>query len=76
MDEAPGQKKKTRVTLTSGGTGEYQMNQSQTTKKSTKTTLYAFLFFMALFLFGINANEPQRVLEQAWNICLDCIGIG
>ncbi|MCX5869060.1 MAG: CD1871A family CXXC motif-containing protein [Deltaproteobacteria bacterium] len=27
-------------------------------------------------MVGIATNEPQRVLEQAWNICLDCIGIG
>jgi len=39
-------------------------------------TIVSFLLFISLFIFGINANEPQRVLEQAWNICLDCIGIG
>jgi len=41
-----------------------------------RLTIFSLLLFMSLFLFGINANEPQRVLEQAWNICLDCIGIG
>jgi len=47
-------------------------------KKQTfsRLTIFSFFFFLSLFLFGINANEPQRVLEQAWNICLDCIGIG
>jgi hypothetical protein len=34
------------------------------------------LFFLAIFFVGVAVNEPQRVLEQAWNICLDCIGIG
>lgn len=33
-------------------------------------------FFLLLFLLGVASNEPQRVMEQAWNICLDCIGIG
>jgi len=33
-------------------------------------------FFVILFLIGIALNEPQRVLEQAWQICLDCMGIG
>ena len=42
----------------------------------SRLTLFSFAIFLALLLFGINANEPQRVLEQAWNICLDCIGIG
>jgi len=51
-------------------------------KKNTKNTRLRFatllplIVFLALFLFGVNAGEPQRVLEQAWNICLDCIGIG
>lgn len=45
-------------------------------KKLNRIMLFSFVFFLALFLFGVNANEPQRVLEQAWNICLDCIGIG
>lgn len=48
------------------------------TKKTTHI-LYRFVpltFFLILLLVGIAVNEPQRVLEQAWNICLDCIGIG
>lgn len=33
-------------------------------------------FFVILLMTGIALNEPQRVLEQAWQICLDCMGIG
>jgi len=33
-------------------------------------------FFAALFLAGISAGEPERVLDQAIRICLSCIGIG
>jgi len=44
--------------------------------KISKRTLFSIILFLSLFLFGINANEPGRVLEQAKNICLDCIGIG
>jgi len=33
-------------------------------------------FFLMLFLLGVANNEPARVMEQAWSICLACIGIG
>lgn len=33
-------------------------------------------FFLALFLAGVISGEPSRVLEQSWQICLSCIGIG
>ncbi len=52
------------------------MKKSQKFKALPLSTLVPLLVFLALFLFGINAGEPQRVLEQAWNICLECIGIG
>ncbi len=45
-------------------------------KRLSRIMIVSFLFFLSLFFFGVNVNEPQRVLEQAWNICLDCIGIG
>lgn len=38
--------------------------------------------FVAIFIFlvfgviGISFGEPSRVLEQATQICLSCIGIG
>jgi len=38
--------------------------------------------FVAIFIFfvlgavGISLGEPSRVLEQATQICLSCIGIG
>jgi hypothetical protein len=48
------------------------------TKKKSKILVrfIPLVFFLILFMIGIATNEPQRVLEQAWNICLDCIGIG
>lgn len=33
-------------------------------------------FFLILFSIGVAVDEPGRVLEQAWQICLSCIGIG
>lgn len=48
------------------------------TKKKLQI-IYRFIpltLFLILFLIGIALNEPQRVLEQAWSICLSCIGIG
>jgi len=41
-----------------------------------KTPLYLSLFFLALLLVGIAIDEPGRVLEQARQICLSCIGVG
>jgi len=52
------------------------MKKKHVERRISKLTIFSFILFLSLFLFGINANEPNRVLEQAWNICLDCIGIG
>ncbi len=29
-----------------------------------------------LWIVGAASGEPSRVLEQAWQVCLSCIGIG
>ena len=34
------------------------------------------LFFLILGMIGISLGEPSRVLKQATQICLSCIGIG
>jgi len=36
----------------------------------------AIFFFLLLGAIGISLGEPSRVLEQATQICLSCIGIG
>jgi hypothetical protein len=41
-----------------------------------KTPFIFLLLFVILLLIGIAAGEPMRVLEQARQICLSCIGIG
>jgi len=41
-----------------------------------KLPLAVSLFFLLLWLAGIATGEPRRVLEQAWQVCLSCIGIG
>ena len=33
-------------------------------------------FFLLLWFAGISMGEPVRVLEQAVQVCLSCIGIG
>ncbi|MEW6218984.1 MAG: CD1871A family CXXC motif-containing protein [Thermodesulfobacteriota bacterium] len=33
-------------------------------------------FFVLLWMLGVAAGEPRRVLEQAVQLCLSCIGIG
>lgn len=42
-------------------------------RKAPFVVLSAFLF---LWLIGVATGEPGRVLEQAVQICLSCIGIG
>lgn len=32
--------------------------------------------FLLLWLIGVATGEPARVLEQAVQVCLSCIGIG
>ena len=32
--------------------------------------------FLLLWLIGVATGEPARVLEQAVQVCLSCIGLG
>lgn len=32
--------------------------------------------FLILWMIGVATGEPARVLEQAIQVCLSCIGIG
>ena len=46
-------------------------------KKKLRIAPFVVLaFFLCLFLAGVISGEPSRVLEQSWQICLSCIGIG
>ncbi len=48
-------------------------------KKKThmrKLPFVVLVFFLVLFMAGVLSGEPSRVLEQSWQICLSCIGIG
>jgi hypothetical protein len=45
-------------------------------QKIAKAPFLAILFFLILGAIGISLGEPSRVLEQATQICLSCIGIG
>jgi hypothetical protein len=41
-----------------------------------RAPFFLLAIFLLLFMTGIALGEPTRVLEQAWSICLSCIGIG
>lgn len=41
-----------------------------------KRAIVSLLFFLLLAAVGIGFGEPSRVLQQATQICLSCIGIG
>jgi hypothetical protein len=45
-------------------------------QKIRKAPLLAIFIFLVLGIIGITLEEPSRVLEQATQICLSCIGIG
>ncbi|MCK5069535.1 MAG: hypothetical protein KAR01_03305 [Desulfocapsa sp.] len=44
--------------------------------KIRKAPFVAIFIFLVLGAVGITLGEPSRVLEQATQICLACIGIG
>lgn len=46
------------------------------TKKRKVIPFVIILFFILLGVMGISLDEPSRVLNQATQICLSCIGIG
>lgn len=45
-------------------------------RKIRRAPFVAILIFLILGAIGISLGEPSRVLEQATQICLPCIGIG
>lgn len=45
-------------------------------QKIRRTPFLVILIFVILGAIGISLKEPSRVLEQATQICLSCIGIG
>jgi hypothetical protein len=45
-------------------------------KKIRKAPFVTILFFLIMAIAGIMTGEVNRVLEQAVQVCLSCIGIG
>lgn len=43
---------------------------------SAKITYLLLVFFLLLFIVGINLGEVDAVFEKGVAICLSCIGIG
>lgn len=41
-----------------------------------KAPFVVISFFLLLWLIGVATGEPARILEQAVQVCLSCIGIG
>lgn len=44
--------------------------------KIEKIPFVVIFFFILIWIAGVVSGEPTRVLEQAVQICLSCIGIG
>ena len=44
--------------------------------KIRKASFVAILISLIICSIGISLGEPSRVLEQARQVCLACIGIG
>ncbi len=51
-------------------------NKKRPEAKIRKAPFIVIFVFLALGAVGISLGEPSRVLEQATQICLSCIGIG
>ncbi|MDD5758586.1 MAG: hypothetical protein PHI06_05845 [Desulfobulbaceae bacterium] len=41
-----------------------------------KAPFFIIIFFLIMAIVGISLDEPGRVLEQSWQVCLSCIGVG
>ncbi|MDG4475814.1 CD1871A family CXXC motif-containing protein [Thiovibrio frasassiensis] len=50
-----------------------ESHHKRSLRKGPFVVIPAFLF---LWLIGVATGEPSRVLEQALQVCLSCIGIG
>ncbi|MBC8316780.1 MAG: hypothetical protein H8E41_02675 [Desulfobulbaceae bacterium] len=53
--------------------------KKRSVKEKRKIRILPFVVltvFLFVFLAGVLTGEPSRVLEQSWQICLSCIGIG
>ncbi len=44
--------------------------------KIRKGPMITLTIFLCLWIIGNATGEPNRILEQAWQVCLSCIGIG
>lgn len=44
--------------------------------KIRKSPFIVLSVFLVVWMAGIATGEPARVLEQALQVCLSCIGIG
>ncbi len=52
------------------------MEKKQASKQEVKITPFVvIIIFLILGMIGISLDEPSRVLNQATQICLSCIGI-
>jgi hypothetical protein len=53
------------------------MEEKQVTKHKIKLVPFGvIIIFLILGVIGISLDEPSRVLNQATQICLSCIGLG
>ena len=48
----------------------------KTRKRVRVAPFVTILFFLIMGIFGIMTGEVSRVLAQAVQVCLSCIGIG
>ncbi|MGV1100180.1 CD1871A family CXXC motif-containing protein [Thiovibrio sp. JS02] len=49
---------------------------SHNARRIRKAPFAVLTFFLLLWLIGVATGEPGRVMEQAIQVCLSCIGIG
>ncbi len=52
------------------------VESGKTSKQIRVAPFVVILIFVIMGIFGIMTGEVSRVLEQAVQVCLSCIGIG
>jgi hypothetical protein len=53
------------------------MKKKQAAKQKIKIAPFVIIIIFFIFgVIGISLDEPSRVLNQATQICLSCIGLG
>lgn len=52
------------------------LNKNERQHQIKKAPFILLSLSVLLWIAGVASGESTRILEQAWQVCLSCIGIG